>query len=71
MNTAELTDLLIQQKHVGSVIKVSGAAVRAPGKSVPYPGKFWGSEQAGQSWNRKAPGGRETGRRAIPKPSCQ
>lgn len=25
MNTAELTDLLIQQNHIGSVIKVSGA----------------------------------------------
>lgn len=37
MNTAELTGLLIQQNHIGSVIKVSGAVVRAPIKLVLVP----------------------------------
>lgn len=27
MNTSELTDLLIQQNHIGSVIKVSGTVM--------------------------------------------
>lgn len=37
MNTAELTGLLIQQNHIGSVIKVSGAVVRALIKLVLVP----------------------------------
>lgn len=40
MNTAELTDLLIQQNHIGSVIKVSRAVVLVLIKLVLYPAKF-------------------------------
>lgn len=40
MNTAELTGLLIQQNHIGSVIKVSSAVVCALIKLVLDPSKF-------------------------------
>lgn len=40
VNTAELTDLLIQQNHIGSVIKVSWAVVLILIKLVLYPAKF-------------------------------
>jgi hypothetical protein len=37
VNTAELTDLLIQQNHIGSVIKVSRTAMFILIMSVFYP----------------------------------
>ena len=37
VNTAELTDLLIQQNHIGSVIKVSRTLVFILIKLAPYP----------------------------------